>query len=175
MLSVDATGIVSPDRLRDALSPDTALVSVMHANNEIGTIQPVAELARIAHEQGALFHTDAVQTAGKIPVSVRDLGVDLLSLSTVDANTTERLGSLLCCLPDVPMPEGSGYENVFRVTIVEFLDRFNFCLANVKRSCVHFVTPEGRIVPFDTYNTFYRPGAAGNARLAEVHSAEAAR
>jgi 7,8-dihydro-6-hydroxymethylpterin dimethyltransferase len=92
--------------------------------------------------------------------------VDLLSLSTADTNTSERLGSLLCCLPDVPMPEGSGYENVFRVTIVEFLDRFNFCLGNVKRSCVHFVTPEGRIVPFDTYNTFYRPGAAGNARLA---------
>ena len=88
-----------------------------------------------------------------------------MSLSTADTNTAERLGSLLCCLPDVPMPEGSGYENVFRVTIVEFLDRFNFCLGNVKRSCVHFVTPEGAIIPFDTYNTFYRPGAAGNARL----------
>ena len=81
VLSVDATGIVSPERLRDAMTPDTALVSLMHANNEIGTIQPVAGLARIAHEQGALFHTDAVQTAGKLPVSVRDLGVDLLSLS----------------------------------------------------------------------------------------------
>ena len=97
--------------------------------------------------------------------------VDLLSLSTADTNTTERLGSLLCCLPDVPMPEGSGYENVFRVTIVEFLDRFNFCLANVKRSCVHFVTPDGSIIPFDTYNTFYRPGAAGNARLAQERGA----
>ena len=98
-----------------------------------------------------------------------------MSLSTADTNTAERLGSLLCCLPDVPMPEGSGYENVFRVTIVEFLDRFNFCLGNVKRSCVHFVTPEGAIIPFDTYNTFYRPGAAGNARLAEARSPEARR
>jgi uncharacterized radical SAM superfamily Fe-S cluster-containing enzyme len=97
---------------------------------------------------------------------LRQRFVDLLSLSTADTNTSERLGSLLCCLPEVPMPQGSGYENVFRITIVEFLDRFNFCLGNVKRSCVHFVTPEGRIVPFDTYNTFYRPGAAGNARLA---------
>jgi uncharacterized radical SAM superfamily Fe-S cluster-containing enzyme len=97
---------------------------------------------------------------------LRQRFVDLLSLSTADTNTSERLGSLLCCLPEVPVPQGSGYENVFRVTIVEFLDRFNFCLGNVKRSCVHFVTPEGRIVPFDTYNTFYRPGAAGNARLA---------
>jgi hypothetical protein len=101
--------------------------------------------------------------------------VDLLSLSTADTNTTERLGSLLCCLPEMPMPEGSGYENVFRVTIVEFLDRFNFCLANVKRSCVHFVTPDGSIIPFDTYNTFYRPGAAGNARLAEARRAEVRR
>ena len=81
LLSVDPTGIVSPERLRAAMTPDTALVSLMHANNEIGTIQPVAELAAIAHEHGALFHTDAVQSAGKIPVSVRDLGVDLLSLS----------------------------------------------------------------------------------------------
>jgi len=81
LLSVDPTGIVSPERLRAAMTPDTALVSMMHANNEIGTIQPVAELAAIAHEHGALFHTDAVQSAGKIPVSVRDLGVDLLSLS----------------------------------------------------------------------------------------------
>ena len=97
---------------------------------------------------------------------LRQRFVDLLSLSTADTNTSERLGSLLCCLPDVPMPQGSGYENVFRITIVEFLDRFNFCLGNVKRSCVHFVTPDGKIVPFDTYNTFYRPGAAGNARLA---------
>ena len=99
---------------------------------------------------------------------LRQRFVDLLSLSTADTNTSERLGSLLCCLPDVPMPQGSGYENVFRVTIVEFLDRFNFCLGNVKRSCVHFVTPDGKIMPFDTYNTFYRPGAAGNARLARL-------
>jgi len=81
LLPVGASGIVSPDALQAAITPATALVSVMHANNEIGTIQPVAELARIAHASGALVHTDAVQTAGKIPVNVRALGVDLLSLS----------------------------------------------------------------------------------------------
>ena len=63
---------MSPDRLREAMTDDTALVSMMHANNEIGTIQPIAELAQIAHAHGALFHTDAVQSAGKIPVNVRD-------------------------------------------------------------------------------------------------------
>jgi len=81
LLPMDATGVLSPDRLREALTDDTALVSVMHANNEIGTIQPVAELAGIAHARGALFHTDAVQSAGKIPVNVRELGVDMLALS----------------------------------------------------------------------------------------------
>src|SRR5207342_3094249 len=81
LLPVDQTGVVSPDRLREAIDAETALVSVMHANNEIGTIQPVAALAAIAHEHGALMHTDGVQTAGKVPVDVRALGVDLLSLS----------------------------------------------------------------------------------------------
>ncbi|MEP6782992.1 MAG: cysteine desulfurase family protein [Acidobacteriota bacterium] len=78
---VDASGIVSIDRLREAITDDTALVSVMHANNEIGTIQPIAELAAIAHEKGALFHTDAVQSAGKIPIDVRALGVDMLTIA----------------------------------------------------------------------------------------------
>jgi cysteine desulfurase len=81
LLPVDQTGIVSPEALREALADDTALVSVMHANNEIGTIQPVLELARLAHERGALFHTDAVQSAGKVPVDVKGLGVDMLALS----------------------------------------------------------------------------------------------
>ena len=81
LLPVDQSGIVSQEALRSALTDDTALVSVMHANNEIGTIQPIAELARLAHERGALFHTDAVQSAGKISVDVKALGVDLLSVS----------------------------------------------------------------------------------------------
>jgi len=81
LLPVGASGVVEPDALRAALADDTALVSVMHANNEIGTVQPVAELAAIAHERGAVFHTDAVQSAGKIPVDVTALGVDLLSVS----------------------------------------------------------------------------------------------
>ena len=81
LLPVDETGIVSPDALQAALTDQTALVSIMHANNEIGTVQPIAELARIAKARGAVFHTDAVQSAGKIPVDVKALGVDLLSLS----------------------------------------------------------------------------------------------
>jgi len=81
LLPVDQSGIVTPEALRAALTDDTAVVSVMHANNEIGTVQPVANLATLAHERGALFHTDAVQSAGKIPLNVKTLGADMMSIS----------------------------------------------------------------------------------------------
>ncbi len=81
ILPVDAYGRVDPDTLAAAVRPDTVLVSVMLANNEVGTIQPIAELARVCREREVPFHTDAVQAVGTIPVNVRELGVDLLSLA----------------------------------------------------------------------------------------------
>lgn len=80
-LPVDRYGIVDPDEVRKAISPSTILISVMHANNEIGTIQPIAEIGKIAREHSIPFHTDAVATAGVIPLDVEALNVDLLSLS----------------------------------------------------------------------------------------------
>jgi uncharacterized radical SAM superfamily Fe-S cluster-containing enzyme len=90
---------------------------------------------------------------------------ELLSLSTAQGNTAEKLASLLCCLPEAAVPQEVAYENTFRVVVSQFLDRFNFDLGTVKRSCVHFVQSDGRIIPFDTFNTFYREGAAGAAAL----------
>lgn len=91
---------------------------------------------------------------------------DLLSLSTAQADTSDKLSALLCCLPEASVPENLAYQHTFRVVISQFLDRYNFDLGTVKRSCVHFVESDGRIIPFDTYNTFYRPGAEGAAALA---------
>ncbi len=81
LVPVDKYGIVSPDEVRKALRPDTVLVSVMHASGEVGTIQPIAEVSRVARERKILFHTDAIATAGTIPVDVNTLGVDALSLA----------------------------------------------------------------------------------------------
>lgn len=80
VLGVDRDGLVDPTDLAAALRPQTVLVSVMHANNETGTVQPIAALARVTHDHGALFHTDSAQSVGKIPVDVGDLGVDLLTV-----------------------------------------------------------------------------------------------
>jgi cysteine desulfurase len=80
-VGVGSNGVVSPDDIRRALRPETVLISVMHANNELGTIQPVAEIAAIAHDAGVCFHSDGVQAVGKTPVDVAALGVDLYALT----------------------------------------------------------------------------------------------
>ena len=94
LLPVDHHGLVNPGDLEAALGNDTVLVSIMHANGETGTIQPIRELADLAHAHGALFHTDAAQSAGKIPVSVADLGVDLLTVAGHKMYAPKGVGAL---------------------------------------------------------------------------------
>ena len=111
-LPVDSEGRVSPESLEKAVRPDTILVSVMMANNEIGTVQPIKELAEVAHAHKVLFHTDAVQAVGHIPVDVKDLGVDLLSLSGHKFHGPRGIGALYIRkgTPILPFIQGGGQE-----------------------------------------------------------------
>ena len=115
-LPVDKYGLVSPDDLKGQITQDTCLVTIMLANNEVGTVQPVRELAEIAHQHGIPFHTDAVQAVGKIPVNVSELGVDMLSISSHKINGPKGVGALYIRkgLEVSPMMLGGGQENGMR-------------------------------------------------------------
>lgn len=116
VLPVDETGRVDPADLAAALRDDTVLVSVMHANNEVGTLQPIAELAALARARGALFHTDAAQSVGKIPVEVDELGVDLLTLAGHKFYAPKGVGALYVRrgTPLAPVLFGAGHEHGLR-------------------------------------------------------------
>jgi cysteine desulfurase len=116
VLEVDGHGRVSPSELAAALRDDTVLVSIMHANNEVGTLQPIAELARIAHDRRALFHTDAAQSVGKVPVDVGAFGVDLLTIAGHKLYAPKGVGALYvrAGTPIAPIQFGAGHEGGLR-------------------------------------------------------------
>ena len=113
VIPVDRTGLVDPEDVRRAITPRTVLVSVMHANNEVGTIQPIAEIAAIAREHGVLVHTDAAQSVGKIPVRVDALGVDLLTIAGHKVYAPKGVGALYVRrgVALEPLIHGAGHES----------------------------------------------------------------
>jgi cysteine desulfurase len=118
-LPVDTNGLIDLDRLRDALTDRTILISIMAANNEIGTIQPLREIGRLAREKGILFHSDAVQAVGKLPVDVEDMSIDLLSLTAHKMYGPKGVGALYvrAAKPRVKLSaiiDGGGHERGMR-------------------------------------------------------------
>lgn len=112
-LPVDHTGMVDPDDVRRAITPQTILVSIMHANNEVGTIQPIAAISHIAHQHGVLVHTDAAQSVGKIPTLMDDLGVDFLSVAGHKVYAPKGVGALYIRhgVTIEPLIHGAGHES----------------------------------------------------------------
>ncbi|MGQ0605686.1 MAG: cysteine desulfurase family protein [Candidatus Nitrosotenuis sp.] len=115
-LSVDPTGMIDVEKLKSQITAQTALVSVMFANNEVGTIQPIKEIANLCKQHNITFHTDAVQAVGKIPIDVKDLGIDLMSISSHKINGPKGIGALYIRHGMIldPFILGGGQENGLR-------------------------------------------------------------
>lgn len=111
-VGVDANGRVDPESVANEVRPDTILISIMHANNEVGTIQPIAEIAEIAREGGVLMHTDAAQSCGKIPTRVTELGVDFLNLAAHKLYAPQGIGALYVRrgVKPEPLHHGAGHQ-----------------------------------------------------------------
>ncbi len=127
-------------------------IAIGYALRNERQITPITSL--IPREEYVSTVPNAI-TFEKYPI-IKEKLFELLSLATVGDLGEAKLNSLLCCLPQVEAPDSFGYDRIFRIVIVQFLDKYNFCLGAVKRSCIHFVTPQGQVIPFDTYNLFYR-------------------
>lgn len=116
VVGVDSDGLVDPDEVRRALRPDTRLITIMHSNNEVGTIQPIGEIAQIAREAGAIMHTDAVQSLGKVPLRVDELGVDMMAFSAHKVHGPKGVGALYIRkgFRPVNLIDGGGQERRLR-------------------------------------------------------------
>ena len=147
-LPVDEHGIVNPDDITNSINPHTVLVSIMFANNEVGTIQPIKEISEICKKYQIPFHTDAVQAVGKVPINVKELGVDALSISSHKINGPKGIGALFIKkgLTIVPLVFGGGQENGLRsgtenvASIVGFGKACEIAKERLNENISHFQT-----------------------------------
>lgn len=148
LLDVHENGLVTPEQVRAAIRPDTCLVSVMYANNEIGTIQPIAEIGRICREAGVLFHTDAVQAVGHLPIDVQAQNIDMLSLSAHKFHGPKGIGALYLRkgIPLEPLIEGGAQERGRRAG-TENLPAIVGMAAALDEACAHLAEDTARLIP----------------------------
>ena len=147
-LSVDEHGIVNPDDITNSINPHTVLVSIMFANNEVGTIQPIKEISEICKKYQIPFHTDAVQAVGKVPINVKELGVDALSISSHKINGPKGIGALFIKKGVIITPQilGGGQENGMRsgtenvASIVGFGKACEIAKERLNENISHFQT-----------------------------------
>ncbi len=153
-LDVDEYGVVTPETVEKALCDNTAIVSVMYGNNEIGTINPIKEIAEICHQHGALFHTDAVQAAGYLPIDVNELGADLISLGGHKFYGPKGIGALYVRkgTPLLPHVTGGGQEHGFRAGtsnvpyIVGFAEALRLAVEEREERVAHVKPLRDRII-----------------------------
>jgi len=147
-LPVDEHGIVNPDDITNSINPHTVLVSIMFANNEVGTIQPIKEISEICKKYQIPFHTDAVQAVGKVPINVKELGVDALSISSHKINGPKGIGALFIKKGVIITPQilGGGQENGMRsgtenvASIVGFGKACEIAKERLNENISHFQT-----------------------------------
>ena len=153
-LPVDKYGFVNLEDLKKEISDDTCLITIMYANNEVGTIQPIKEISKIAREKNVVFHTDAVQAVGKIPIDVKELGVDLLSISSHKINGPKGIGALYVKkgVKISPLMLGGGQERGLRSGTENVASIAGFGMAcklandNMNENTIHFKKLTTRLI-----------------------------
>ena len=179
-IPVDNSGLVNSKDIEKSITPETCLVSIMFANNEVGTIQPIQEISKICHNKQIVFHTDAVQAVGKVKIDVKELGIDMLSISSHKINGPKGVGSLYIKkgIEIIPFIFGGGQENGMRsgtenvASIVGFGKACQLAQENMKQNILHLqnirnnlITKVMKEIPLVTLNGHSDQRIANNAHF----------